>query len=262
MSFSGQLAALQKQVDELQKQINELSGDESLSPNYLTVNPTGQVGANFTGLINALGVVLPLGSFPTPQPQNSVEWTDTINEIVASMGASLSGGTYDLLTFLEDPTTGLYQAQLSMTASAVNDQSAAILQANAQNAEVAQIKCGAVSSGAAVSVHLTGGLARDIFDTNKNSSFVQCSGNGANVWLQAGSASPTLLPGLNSYSITFPFAFASTPVVTFVVEPQFGGSLTIIELAGPSTTGFNFNVNQTTGANEASLVNWHAVGPV
>lgn len=57
------LQRLEQAVSALQAQAG---GGEQLSPNYLTLGPDGEVGANFTGLINALGLIIPAGIAQQP----------------------------------------------------------------------------------------------------------------------------------------------------------------------------------------------------
>lgn len=65
------IARLEQIVSQLQGQAG---GGEALSPNFLTVTPAGQVGASFTGLVNALGLVLPTGAVLTPPSINRIIW--------------------------------------------------------------------------------------------------------------------------------------------------------------------------------------------
>lgn len=57
------------------------SGGETRSPNYLTITPGGLVGANFTGLINALGLVIPEAPSNPQVNKNSIIWTDATNTV-------------------------------------------------------------------------------------------------------------------------------------------------------------------------------------
>jgi hypothetical protein len=75
----GAMNSLQQQISQLQAQVAQLKGAASIEagqPNYLTINPaTGAIGANFTGLINALGLILPAALPPLTQtPSNTIEW--------------------------------------------------------------------------------------------------------------------------------------------------------------------------------------------
>lgn len=66
---------------------------ETLQPNYLTVNKQGQVGADFTGLINALGLIIPAASGPSPGAVNRIQWQDTSNsdDVADLAGVSFTG---------------------------------------------------------------------------------------------------------------------------------------------------------------------------
>lgn len=71
--LQARIARLEQIVSGLQAQAG---GGEQLSPNYLTVDAQGRSGASFTGLINALGLILPAAAAPTlpiPAP-SSVLW--------------------------------------------------------------------------------------------------------------------------------------------------------------------------------------------
>lgn len=85
-------------LDALARRVNDLaqdvaSGAEVLQPNYLTIDPnTGVVGADFTGVISALGVTLPSGDTLTPPATNRVRWVrQSDGSVLADIfGASLS----------------------------------------------------------------------------------------------------------------------------------------------------------------------------
>ncbi len=73
------LESLQEQINDLQAQL-ALAQADSLAPNYITINPDGQVGAEFTGTINAYGITLPLdegtGAISTEQV---IQWLGAEN---------------------------------------------------------------------------------------------------------------------------------------------------------------------------------------
>lgn len=71
--LAARLARLEQIVSGLQGQAG---GGEQLSPNYLTVDPSGLVGAHFTGLVNALGLIIPESGGAAIQLTNSVQWQD------------------------------------------------------------------------------------------------------------------------------------------------------------------------------------------
>lgn len=70
---------LQAAVNQLARRIAALEGraggGEQLSPNYLTVDSQGRVGANFTGVVSAEGLTLPASLSAAPAaPPNRVVW--------------------------------------------------------------------------------------------------------------------------------------------------------------------------------------------
>lgn len=102
------LNALERRVAQLQSQTG---GGEQLSPNYLTVNTAGQVGASFTGQVNALGIILPESTSATIPPPltNSIEWQRTDGVPVAFVVANDSSGPVDkpnLLIGAQAPDAG------------------------------------------------------------------------------------------------------------------------------------------------------------
>lgn len=56
---------------------------EILQPNYLTTSPSGLVGANFSGVINASGLFLPEGQQATGfyTAPSAVQWNDTLGNV-------------------------------------------------------------------------------------------------------------------------------------------------------------------------------------
>lgn len=83
------IARLEQAVASLQGQAG---GGESLSPNYLTLGVDGEVGANFTGVVNALGLTLPAGVPLAPGPANEISWVRTADgDVVAVLTADTSG---------------------------------------------------------------------------------------------------------------------------------------------------------------------------
>jgi hypothetical protein len=80
------LAALESAVAGLQAQ----PVADQLSPNYLTMTSGGQVGANFSGVINALGVTLPAGTVKAAN--NEVAWKRTSDGAAVADIYGVSGG--------------------------------------------------------------------------------------------------------------------------------------------------------------------------
>lgn len=88
---------LEQRVAALEQAIAGLQGSEALNPNYLTLTPAGLVGANFTGVINALGLTLPAyqaGGAPTPAG-NAIEWIRSDGVMIAQLGAFAAIGVID-----------------------------------------------------------------------------------------------------------------------------------------------------------------------
>jgi hypothetical protein len=113
------LGDLQARVSALEAQ--QQGVDESSQPNYLTYDPaTGTIGGNFTGLIHALGLLIPasiaaLG--PTAQTVNQVVWQRTSDGAVTASFTGYSGGvTGDgLQAFAIDQGDGATFAQIGST---------------------------------------------------------------------------------------------------------------------------------------------------
>lgn len=84
--LNARVAALEAQLQALTEQAQS----DTLSPNYLTIDDQGHVGAEFTGLINALGLILPSGPFQqTPQQAtDQIIWVPAGSSIV---DASIQG---------------------------------------------------------------------------------------------------------------------------------------------------------------------------
>jgi hypothetical protein len=86
------IQSLQLQIQALQQQMQQVAamaqGGETLQPTYLTVSPSGQVSASFSGQVNALGLILPAGIASSPPDTSRVEWRRTSdNALVADVFA-------------------------------------------------------------------------------------------------------------------------------------------------------------------------------
>ncbi len=71
---------------------------EALQANYLTIDPvTKVIGATFTGLINALGLILPAGSGAAPPTTNRIIWQRASDgAAIADLFGYSSGGIEEL----------------------------------------------------------------------------------------------------------------------------------------------------------------------
>lgn len=79
-------ADLTRRVSALEQAIAGLQGSEALQPNYLTVSPSGQVGANFSGKISASELDLIAGGSPSP-----VKWVTSGGAMVAELTGDAAG---------------------------------------------------------------------------------------------------------------------------------------------------------------------------
>ncbi len=77
MSTASDIATLQAQLATLQAQVNALTSGsvDQLTPNYITVEPDGEISANFSGFVDATGIQLPtlLGS-PSEALSDVIRW--------------------------------------------------------------------------------------------------------------------------------------------------------------------------------------------
>lgn len=76
------MSAIQDQLDQLQAQVQQLQAQlaaataDSLAPNYLTIDAEGQVSANFSGVINAYGLLLPTYLTGGKASESFIKWID------------------------------------------------------------------------------------------------------------------------------------------------------------------------------------------
>lgn len=83
MSATDILRDLQDRVTALEQQLGDQPGPDSLTPNVITYDG-GTVGAKFTGLINALGVILPSAPGSSLTLPNAVEWQRAADAALAA----------------------------------------------------------------------------------------------------------------------------------------------------------------------------------
>lgn len=259
MSAGGQLAALQQQVDALQRQINQLSGDESLSPNYLTVTPGGQVGANFTGLINALGLIIPASTFPTPGAQNSIQWIQQSNGAqVASVGAGYTGagGAAEWIAFLTDPSFPAYQAQHQMEVNEATGGSTNTIQVTTPG-NVSFLEVSGTPSYDSITVQ-AGGVTRTIIDSSALSNFAQFTGSSHNCYIDFGVTSVSLTAGWNSYVVNYNVARSAVPVFLYSVQPGSATATIASTEVLPSTASTTVDINSAIA--QPGNIWWMTIG--
>jgi hypothetical protein len=172
--------SLQLQIDQLQQQLTALAqtvgGSEVLEPNYLTVDPAGNVGANFTGTINALGLILPAGVSPSTTAQNQVRWQrQSDGALTALLEAYHSSSTIPASDWLHlsvgGPATASPASDVLIEARSAGNVAAGQLTVS-QNAAVGQITAYAGGAGGAIAANANGNYVT-IIDSNNASMFVQ-----------------------------------------------------------------------------------------
>lgn len=190
---------LEQRVSNLEQLVAGLQGSEALQPNYLTVSPTGQVGADFTGIINALGLIIPAAQVGAPASTNKIVWERTSDgAVAASIGTSLDFGggiihpSSQLLMDLEQPgTTNDANVALSSNVLAA---SASVTATDGTDVAALTTKTG--SGQASVTATADANLI-NIIDQAGNSSFAQNTTiNGAS---STGFTSGTMTAGVQNY---------------------------------------------------------------
>lgn len=78
--------SLERRVAALEQMVAALPGSEALQPNYLTVDPTGKVGANFSGKITASELDLIGGAGASP-----IKWVTAGGGLLAELTVDASG---------------------------------------------------------------------------------------------------------------------------------------------------------------------------
>lgn len=266
-------ATLEDRVSALERAVQ--SGRDQLTPNYLTVNADGSVGADFSGHVSAQGLDLPAGTSSTPPSQDRVRWLrgsdgsvvadvtayEVANQATLRLGAyqdspdtaaAVMVQTPDLLVSLIDSP---FEQQLELSAGGI----ALILDA---------LTPAGVNPGSIVLGNHLGQMT--LLDNNGASSFLQLVGaSNWRVCFGVVSAAGALLTGSNvqsivhggvgSYTITFANALAAgTPIV--LATPQTTSGLAL-ETAAVASTGFGAGIFKTsTGANTDSQWAFVAIG--
>jgi hypothetical protein len=179
MSAAGpSLASLQAQITALKQQMQQVAataqGGETLQPTYLTVSPTGQVGANFSGVVSASALALKAGTARGGYVANSVQWVRQSDGALVAFAEAWNAAANDELT-------------LQATQATAGDATGVLLMANglagSGNASLAINGCS--SSGANASTGLFAGAIpktgapslATILDATGHSSFAQTANN-------------------------------------------------------------------------------------
>lgn len=106
MNDAGVLGGILRRLDLLEQQARAPSGEQHV-PTYLTTGPDGKVSAAFTGLVNALGLILPAGTgLPIGQAQ-AIRWQDANGAAVAQIYATDQELDVEMLGTDANPTASL-----------------------------------------------------------------------------------------------------------------------------------------------------------
>lgn len=205
MSLDADLAGLQARVAALEAQ---QTGGDTLSPTYLTIDGQGRVSASFTGLINALGLVIPSGvSTTVPAGVNEIAWERASDgALVANVWAGEAGGV------------DVVQVNAGNPQHPLESQATAILQASTTASSDAVGVFNGTFSGRHAIVFDLANVLYTALDSAGNSRFVQ-NGGDVNVKLAAGQT-----------NVTFSGSSFSNTVPVFPALP--GGASALVPVAG------------------------------
>lgn len=200
MSFSIRDVEAHKRIDALEKQVANSGPGEATQQNFTVIDPaTGLVTFNFTGVINAQGLILPAGTVTTPPNVDRIIWQRTSDGAnVAEIWADEAGGTAELVLRVDQPTGG----------------------------DVAQI------------VASVTGASPTIIDSNNRSGFVQLTGTAARRFLQAGSVSLTIPLNTNAVSSAVTFSSPFTTLVRVVSNADSANNNIAFSANSVTTSGF------------------------
>lgn len=177
------------------------TGGDSMTPTYLTLSPTGQVGAAFTGLVNALGLVLPASTNFTPTNTNTVSWTTDGTQsggLIAEMFGygPVSGNEFFTIRGLEEVSGDASGGNLAaIDRNGVIQASIGVQQ---QNAGAGPLLAGAVVGA--------GSLSQSILLSDGSSDYLQL-GSHQNIKLSFGTASGLAAGAAGFTDLTVPLGF-------------------------------------------------------
>jgi hypothetical protein len=236
--------SLEGRVTALEQAIANLQGSEALNPNYLTVTPQGLVGADFTGVINAQGLVLPAATSITPAPVSEVAWKRASDGgLIATLFAySIAGAS-----------------QLDITADLASD-SVANLELGTQSVDGQSSIELAQSAGTMLAQVTAGAKIATLLDNSGNSSFLKLAteadvavsyGQTSENWNNSSPSSPT-------FTITHGLGRAPTAVLAVSTT---GVGIAYTTQAYTSTTFEAFGYYAPgTGLNQTVAIAWIAIG--
>lgn len=222
----------------LEAKVSQLGASEAAQPNYLTVTPTGTVGANFTGHVHAQGLDLDAGTSTTPPSQDRIRWLQVSNgALIADISCYEIGGNGSDIQVTAYEQSVFETASAALVALGSDGSSQANFQATITN-NVGKVS---ISPGGTLYDGASGG---SVFVRNAKSSVEQ-------LLLARGSATTAIGAGLNGVTVTLnatmPNVNAMVPV--YAVTPANSGTITSTELHSFSATTVTVYVNSTVGQN-------------
>lgn len=209
------LDQLQQQVEQLAQQVADLQAQQvdQLTPNYLTIDPaTGKVSANFKGVIEAEGVILPTWLSPAPQTDSEIVWNNP------------STGAVDGLIHMDrasDENVG-YFSVVGEPGDARID--AEVFAQDSTKAQVAALYLTAAGTGDEVKAQAgtgPGGQLITVIASNGASSFIQTNGGPINATLCFGGTYVSFPGGSSISNVTTvgPLGLPNKDVQTIVATP-------------------------------------------
>lgn len=228
---SSVLTSILDRLDRLEQQARQPSG-EQLTPNYLTLSPTGQIGANFTGIINALGLVLKEATSGSLIPASAAVWEDAAGVVREWIQGFSSGSQHQLALNIPDPT---YPVEIILAGEG-----------------------GGLTAGVSVGA---GGAFPLLINRLGDSSFLQLLSPQA-LHLDFGQQTLTWTASNLSATATVSHGLGTSPqvVLATAVGAPGPGEVPALNTFSYTSTQFNLNGDVRTSGSFSCNVNWLAIG--
>jgi hypothetical protein len=232
------------------------AGGEELSANYLTVTPGGLVGADFSGVIRASGVILPAATTSVPTPPNVVAWQRTAD------GAQV-GQVYATTTIPPGPG-GQQQLLLDSVAQTVTDSSTTVIAAlETSGAAAASLAVSQANEGTTATITANvPGIAVTLLDQLGRSSFLQLAISPTAAAASWGASSLGFTASTISASLAVSHGLPRTPSTILATCTQAPGPSQVMTLNTFSVTPTTFTINGTVPVAYTGNISfyWLAVG--
>lgn len=243
MSWQGpppdRLTELERRIAALEQAQSSGATPESLSPNYLTVNPDGTIGALFTGGVQMLEEVV-LGS------EGAVTWTDPTGHISERVDGQINGGLHQIIVESAAPNSGG-----SNFAELVANTSEGVL------AGGSWIQALALASGDPGAINI-------VLDSLGRSSFLQIANPGTPraIGIDTGLVTVGWAGGVLSNNVTASHNLGRIPLVVLATTFTAASSSDIAywNTFTYTSTTFGINGNKTQPTNVSSSAVWVAIG--